>query len=236
MGVMSFLTDRRTLRLAKLALAATGIALAAAMPARAADDDDNSTFEQRIIRNLLGGGSNADIDYRERSPLVIPPSGAQNALPPPDPGARTRDMAAWPKDPDKNRAKPKGSGIRGAFEQVRESERPLTPGEMRKGRVAGAGRSDAPARPFSEMESGRALTPSEVSGGREEKTIFGMFGAQFGPKQETKFAGEPTRRGLTDPPVGYQTPSSAQPYQPPPSTGLLGRIPTFFDRGTEPPR
>lgn len=219
----------------KTVVAAAAMVLVIAAPARA-DDDDDQTFEQKIIRNLLGGGSRPDIDYRERSPLVIPPSAAQNALPAPDGGTRTREMAAWPKDPDKNRAKAKSSGIIGAWESNRESERPLTPGEMRRGtRARSGGVVQAPTRREGEHGTGRPLLPSEVGGGREEKTIFGMFGSQFGPKQETKFTSEPTRRALTDPPVGYQTPSTAQPYQPPPSTGLLGRIPSFFDRGTEGP-
>ena len=38
-----------------------------------AEEDDELTFEQKIIHSILGGGSGAGIDYRERSPLVIPP-------------------------------------------------------------------------------------------------------------------------------------------------------------------
>src|SRR5213592_3840455 len=40
--------------------------------------DDEDTFEQKIIKNILGGMGvdvgRAGIDYRERSPLVIPPT------------------------------------------------------------------------------------------------------------------------------------------------------------------
>jgi hypothetical protein len=46
----------------------------------------------------------------------------------------------------------------------------------------------------------------------------GLFGSQFGggSKDETAtFTNEPPRSSLTEPPVGYQTPSSAQPYGPP---------------------
>ena len=49
-------------------------------------DDDEDTFEQSIIKSILGGlgvdvGNRKGIEYRERSPLVIPPS---LDLPPPD--------------------------------------------------------------------------------------------------------------------------------------------------------
>ncbi|BAT58291.1 hypothetical protein GJW-30_1_00815 [Variibacter gotjawalensis] len=208
-------------------------------PVLADDDDDDPTFEQKIIRSLMGGGAaRPDIDYRERSPLVIPPSGTAGAvqLPPPDSGARTREMAAWPKDPDKQK-KPKSKGIIGAWESERAGERPLTPGELRRGRVAGAGRvTEPPRRSEAEHGSGRPLLPSEMSGGREEKTIFGMFGAQFGGGNKgPQFEGEPTRQSLTQPPTGYQTPSSAEPYRAPAGTGLLSKVPNFFDRGTEPP-
>src|SRR5215212_6214342 len=43
---------------------------------RAVAEDDDTSFDQKIIQNVLGklgvrGG--ADIEYRERSPLVLPP-------------------------------------------------------------------------------------------------------------------------------------------------------------------
>jgi hypothetical protein len=37
-----------------------------------------------------------------------------------------------------------------------------------------------------------------------------MFGKK--KEEEAKFTSEPPRASLTDPPVGYQTPSPAQPY------------------------
>src|SRR5689334_12402095 len=49
-----------------------------AVKAQQAESDDDS-FEQRIIKGILGGlgvdvGNKRGIEYRERSPLVIPPS------------------------------------------------------------------------------------------------------------------------------------------------------------------
>src|ERR1700744_4648115 len=74
----------RALRLAAVAL---GIGLVMTVGvARAQDnDDDDKTFEEKIIGNLMAGigatnMENRGIDYRERSPLVVPPT---LELPPP---------------------------------------------------------------------------------------------------------------------------------------------------------
>ena len=69
--------------------------------AHAQDDDDEPTFEEKIIHNIMTGigatnGTEAGIDYRERSPLVIPP---KIDLPPPQ-SASAEAPANWPKDVD----------------------------------------------------------------------------------------------------------------------------------------
>src|ERR1700753_1247648 len=66
------------------------------------DDDDDKTFEEKIIGNIMAGigatnMENKGIDYRERSPLVVP---AKLDLPPPDPGTSANNAPNWPKDPD----------------------------------------------------------------------------------------------------------------------------------------
>ena len=78
----------RALRFAALAL---GIGLVMATgPVRADDDeDDDKTFEEKIIEGIMAGigGTNMEnsgIDYRERSPLVVPPK--IDLPPPPAPG------------------------------------------------------------------------------------------------------------------------------------------------------
>src|SRR5207244_13452814 len=75
----------RALRFAAIAL---GIGLVmAAGPLRAADDEDedDKTFEEKIIEGIMRGigvtnMDNRGIEYRERSPLVVPP---KLDLPPP---------------------------------------------------------------------------------------------------------------------------------------------------------
>ena len=76
--------------------------------ARAQDaEEDDSTFEEKIIKNLMSGigATNMDnkgIEYRERSPLVIPP---KIDLPPPGSAAAEIKDPNWPKDPDVQRRK-----------------------------------------------------------------------------------------------------------------------------------
>ena len=66
------------------------LALPVAAHAQQAQDDDDDTFEQKIIKNILGGMGvdvgRPGIDYRERSPLVLPPSQDLKQLPSPESG------------------------------------------------------------------------------------------------------------------------------------------------------
>ena len=74
----------------------------------------------------------------------------------------------------------------------------ITPGGAQGNRTAGT---------FN--ESNQRLTPSQLGYNG------GMFGSLFGGKnddEQARFTGEPPRASLTDPPVGYQTPSADQPY------------------------
>src|SRR6478752_7941096 len=138
----SFLIVRKTslTRAMRFAAIALGVGLVmAAGPVRAADDDeDDKTFEEKIIEGIMAGigGTNMEnkgIDYRERSPLVVPP---KIDLPPP---ASTTEAKApnWPKDPDEARRK---AAIAARKKEAKESNkdprtagRPLTPEELNVG-------------------------------------------------------------------------------------------------------
>ena len=90
----------RGLRLAAVALG-IGLVMTAGIARAEDDEEDTSSFEEKIIRNIMAGvgGTNMEnqgIDYRERSPLVVPP---RIDLPPPDASARLQ-APNWPKDPD----------------------------------------------------------------------------------------------------------------------------------------
>jgi hypothetical protein len=216
-------------RISKLSLlgaaGAGGIALLSLTmaPPALAQEDEEETFEQSIIRNLLGGSSKGGIDYRERSPLVIPPS---RDLPPPDSVATVEGTPSWPRDPDQRKRGP--SGARPVIDSDRASARHLRPDEMRRGTVSGS-RDTRPVVTESENQQGRPLRPSEYG---ETRSLFNFFATK---KAEAEtFQGEPTRARMTEPPPGYRTPSASQPYQAPkdsPSTWYKALNP--FDRGTQ---
>src|SRR5664280_1988735 len=93
-------TLMRALRLAAVALG-VGLVMTTGV-ARAQEDDDDKTFEEKVIEGIMAGigGTNMEnrgIDYRERSPLVVPP---KLDLPPPDTAKNEIKDPNWPKDPD----------------------------------------------------------------------------------------------------------------------------------------
>src|SRR5438477_4860325 len=141
------------------------LALPMAASAQQAQDDDEDTFEQKIIKNILGGMGvdvgRAGIDYRERSPLVIPPT---RDLPPPETAAASARNPAWPKEPERRvavKAKPNAR----ATTNEPGTESALTPDELRRGQAARAGRVTDPSQTTGSIEEaniGRQLTPSQL--------------------------------------------------------------------------
>ena len=94
----------RALRLATLALGVGLVMMAGAARAQDADDQgDDKTFEEKILDNIMSGigatnmQNHSGIDYRERSPLVVPP---KIDLPPPVSASAEVNAPNWPKDPD----------------------------------------------------------------------------------------------------------------------------------------
>jgi hypothetical protein len=195
----------RALRLAAIAL---GIGLVmVAGPVRADDDEDedDKTFEEKIIEGIMRGigGTNMEnrgIEYRERSPLVVPP---KLDLPPPATTAAESKVPNWPKDHDEQRRKAAAAARKKENKDPREAARILTPAELAVGKTAAPARTNNdPIQPGT-TNTNPILSPSQLgySGG-----FSGLFG---GNKTETApFKGEPTRESLTQPPPGYQTPSS----------------------------
>src|ERR1700720_3134029 len=98
---------RRGLRLAAVALGVGLVMTAGAARAQDEDEDDGKTFEEKVIEGIMAGigGTNMEnrgIDYRERSPLVVPP---KIDLPPPAGTTAEVKAPTWPKDPDEPRRK-----------------------------------------------------------------------------------------------------------------------------------
>lgn len=196
----------RGLRLAAVALGIGLVMTAGVARAQDADEADDSSFEDKIIKGIMEGvgGTNMDnrgIDYRERSPLVVPP---KIDLPPPDAAAPAR-QANWPKDPDvAQRRASAAAAKRTRPEEVLEAARPLTPAEMapKRARATASGSTSAPGSP-ADPNKNIVLSPSQL--GYEGGLFKNMFGGNKG--ETAKFTGEPVRGELTQPPVGYQTPS-----------------------------
>jgi hypothetical protein len=198
----------RTTRALRLAAIVVGIGLVmSANAARAEDDEDDSTFEEKIIKQIMTGlgGTNMEntgIEYRERSPLVIPP---RNDLPPPAVAAETPGPN-WPKDPEVKRRKEAKEARKKDNKDPVEAARILTPSELAKGTTAPARRQAETNMP-GDPGATAILSPSQLGW---EGGLKGMFG---GNKTETApFKGEPTRDTLTMPPPGYQTPSPSYAY------------------------
>ena len=201
-------SSKALIRVARLSAIALGVGvLLSSHVARAGDDDDDDkTFEEKIIEGVIKGlgGTNMDntgIDYRERSPLVVPP---KLDLPPPGATAKETTAPNWPKDPDEARRKAAIARRKKENKDPMEQSRILSPSELNKGRTSA---SASPVTPDSVVPGGEPgataiLSPSAL--GFDGK-VFNMFkgnSAEIG-----QFKEEPPRESLTQPPPGYQTPS-----------------------------
>jgi hypothetical protein len=150
---------------------------------------------------------NQGIDYRERSPLVVPP---RIDLPPPDASAKVQSPN-WPKDPDvaARKAAAAASGSKYApGEDARMSARPLTPAEMAPKRVRKTSTANDVGTP-GEPNKNIVLSPKQL--GYEGGLFKSMFGGS-NKGESAEFKGEPSRGELTQPPTGYQTPSPNYAY------------------------
>jgi hypothetical protein len=205
-------SSRRLARAVQLSAVALGVGLLLGSgAARAGDDEDEPTFEEKIIEGIMKGigGTNMDntgIDYRERSPLVVPP---KLDLPPPAAAATDVKAPNWPKDPDEARRKAAIAARKKANKDPMEASRILSPSELNVAKTQ-AGTSGGTKDSDSMTPGGGAnsiLSPSQLGFDGRFSNIFG------GNKAEMKeFKSEPTRESLTQPPPGYQTPSSSYAY------------------------
>jgi hypothetical protein len=186
--------------LLRIALGASFAALtvcAQSSVARAGDYDDPSgqTFGSQLLKAI--GLPDQDhpqyeINYSERSPLVVPPN--RNL---PAPISSSHDPANWPQDPDvKKRQASRVEKVHVEGDRVIDEGRPLRPDEL-----------TPKANGSNSASSGDIEQPHKSS----------LFTFDWFRKEEYgTFTGEPARASLTDPPPGYQTPSPDQPYGIPP--------------------
>jgi hypothetical protein len=214
-------------RALKLSAVALGVGLVmSAGPVRAGDgddDDDGMTFEERLVDNLMSGiGAKSmekpGIEYRERSPLVVPP---KLDLPAPQ-GAQAKAAPNWPKDPDEKRRKEAIAARKKASKDTEnwQAARTLSPAEMNVGRTAAPERtSNDPIQPG--VTNNPSMSPSQLgfTGG-----LWNMMKGGNG-SEEKKFTTEPPRQSLVEPPPGYQTPSPGYAY----GAGVDNSRRTYFD-------
>lgn len=199
----------RPLSAAALGALVLASALAGA-PAKAAEDDQ--PLDSRILGSILEGlgleREKPAIDYHERPALVIPPT---KTLPTPEQGDAIAKNPAWPKDPDRQRSRAAAEQAKKGTTsaEIEEWSKPLRPDQISPGPkdTRRAARYDQNQKPFNDRN--QRLLPSELgyNGG-----LFGLFKSK--DEKEVRFTGEPQRTDLTEPPVGYQTPSPEQPYGP----------------------
>jgi hypothetical protein len=186
-----------------------------AVTAFAADDDGEGFYDQRLLRSFLRGlglsnGREGKIEYKERPPLVVPPT--RNLPPPEATGSIAQRDPAWPADPDE--AKRKASKKVAA---ERKWVDPDTWGDTLKPRELAAGKTNAAPKetgikPGETIETSAQLRPDELGYGGGLWSGFTNTFAREKPPEGARFLHEPGRANLTDPPSGYRTPSPDQPY------------------------
>jgi hypothetical protein len=233
-------SSNATMRALRLAVVPLGVALVVTTGAARAGDDqpDDRSFTERFVDSFKSTirGTNMDnrgIDYRERSPLVVPP---KLDLPPPA-AASTNDVnvANWPKDPDERQrraviaakkknappvARVQTTEVAGAAASARPiniappPEDPPIPGTTRPAYANdrnGTARTDPVYDQPGDFFTGgaSAILPSSVS---DSFNIGNWFGGKKTDAMAAAPGSEPTREALTQPPSGYQTPSPNYPY------------------------
>ncbi len=150
----------------------------------------------------IGFGKDKDpIDYKERAPLVVPPT--YKLRPPEDksPAARTMN---WPNDPDVAKKKAKDEDDRRPRSSLNDRGGPkLSIEEIRAGRVAGTSAPVNGQFDQTRPDSRGWLNPDVV---RSQGQAF--RGAQ---EPDLKPGEEPKRRYLTDPPKGIRAAAAGAP-------------------------
>jgi hypothetical protein len=224
----SSIITRRTLRLAVVPLSVGLVMMAGA--ARAGDDDRSISekFVDSFYSTIRGTNlEKSSIDYRERSPLVVPPT---LDLPPPAPSAGDGKIANWPKDPDerqrkaviaakKKNAPPPGrvlvstDGTTGAASVAPQPINIAPPVEEAQATAGPKRPADAPVNSVAATDPIYDKPGDLFTGGVSALSDWG--GGLFGKKATTvpvQPGTEPVREALTQPPVGYQVPSSSYAY------------------------
>ncbi|HEV7260064.1 MAG TPA: hypothetical protein VGN82_19930 [Bosea sp. (in: a-proteobacteria)] len=165
--------------------------LLAVQPAQAQE----GVLFKNLLEGVIGGKSGDDIEYRQRPPLVVPPS---SALPRPQTPASNR-TAAWPNDPDVAKRREDAAAARapaGTNPHWRNNPM-LSQEELRRVRSTG---NAAPSFPEEANNYNNQIKPIII--GKELAARRNQSAADLQLSGE-----EPPRRLLSEPPVGYRRPA-----------------------------
>lgn len=165
--------------------------------ARAGDDDasSNPSAWSKFMQTLglkKAPETNSNINYSERSPLVVPPT---RDLPPPL--AELPPATDWPKD---------------APSRPHRHVRPKPAAAAPAPAAAPAAAGGAAGQPEQNAQTGQANQVARVPNPPVEKKSIWNPKTWFRSEEYATFVSEPEREKLTDPPTGYRTPSPNQPY------------------------
>jgi hypothetical protein len=180
---------------AAAAVLAAGVAVTSSRPALALDDGQANMFDTILgiltISPLERNEAKADIDYRERPPLVLPPK--MELRQPQVPGAGR--SAAWPQDPDVVKRR------KAALEASRAKGSPAKGNDLVSKQELNSGRyASTPAETAQQPRCGDNqhnclyVNPDELRAG----------GALDQSSKEVAVGEEPDREYLTQPPKGYR--------------------------------
>jgi hypothetical protein len=203
----SILTNRKLLRAALGGVLGAVLIVAGSIGSAVAGDDEeednlpDAVFFRNVLKGMGLKRGDDTIEYRERSPLVVPPT---RDLPAPEADASAQSKnPGWPVDQEEKRRKAAAAVTRKAS-SIDES-RALRPNEMMPGGNDVRGKSQTIT--SSDPPDGAPMMPSAL--GFNGWSLSNLFGSQ--PETAT-FKSEPPRGSLTEPPVGYRTPAPGERY------------------------
>ena len=162
------------------------------------DPIEDAIGDPLVMMGLKVDPDKEEIEYRPRSPLVMP-SATQNAdLPTPyEPNESFGEL--WPDDPDERAKRQFKEAQKAAMDEkprdVEYASKPMTPGDLNQwGKMYG-------------RQNGAGLQAGTQAAGKAENKVVSpreLLDRRLDPNQVTS---EPTRATLSEPPPGYRTPA-----------------------------
>jgi hypothetical protein len=149
-------------------------------------------------------------DYRERAPLVVPPT--TSLIPPRDPGDISVHNPDWPLDHDSRRRRAKDIEAEQRADEEFYGGQVLGPNRLSGGKIS---KQEQDRRDAIRRTPGAQTAGDEYAANRERYSPAQLGFKGWGSKnndEKVVFSGEPERRNLTEPPPGLRTPSKDAPY------------------------